>query len=428
MPSMRFAPIFSVFVVACLLNLTVFAEDELMAGTHCIDTKTPEAFSESVTTFWSGDGNGFVGSWNSGYAVHWQKTETAGKDAPIQYSAYLSGMKIFGVPAEQIKLEVVAGKLCEIEIMFFNKGDTASRLGFGSESVKSRGEKKDFTEKQWEKCADEIRRILGKFGKARRGKIGSLKLRRSVEIWENGANAFLLDAQENEFVRVLVVPSVQLKKLMSSAAERAKGDLRENVVRRPNGDVLVGEIPMVDQGQKGYCVPATIERVLRYYGISELDMHKIAELAETNVGGGTTMPDVVRGVGPVVKKNRLKFATRRMQFAKIRQCVDKGIPMFWCMFAAPDYLNRLRANTLERAAVSDFSAFAKKLKNADKLEIPRNELMRHAHVCLIIGYNSKTKEVCVSDSWGDHTAEQWIAFEDALYVTQKNASLYILEK
>ena len=49
-------------------------------------------------------------------------------------------------------------------------------------------------------------------------------------------------------------------------------------------------------------------------------------------------------------------------------------------------------------------------------------------MCLIIGYNLKTKEICVSDSWGDYAAEQWISFEDALYVSQKNVQLYSLEK
>lgn len=426
---MRLFPIFKICVFACFCGFAalVSANDEAFAR-PCVSVENPEAFSRELGKFWNGDGKAFMDEWNFGNAVRWQETATPGKEALVQYSTYLSGMKVFGVGAEQIKLEEAEGKLREIEIMFFNKGDTASRLGFGSKSSRSRSDKKDFTETLWKSCFDEMRCSLGKLGKSRRGKIGSLKLRRAVEIWENGGNAFLLDAEENEFVRVLVVPQSRLKMLMSSATERAKGNLRENVVRRPNGDVLIGEIPMIDQGQKGYCVPATIERVLRYYGISEPDMYTIADLAGTNVGGGTTMPGVVRGLGPVVKKNHLKFATRKMQFAKIRQCADKGIPMFWCMYAAPEYLNRLQANTALRAETKDFSVYAKKLKEAGTLEIAHGELIKHAHVCLIIGYNLKTKEVCVSDSWGDHAAEQWISLEDALYVSQKNAPLYILEK
>lgn len=423
---MRFFPFFSFVVFFCGLGLQGLAQEQ---ATTAIPVENPMAFSRETAWFWGGNGEAFIGAWNAGErALRWQKTETAGKVPVIHYSAYLSGMKIFGTGAEQIKLEECGGKLREIEIMFFNKGDTASRMGFGTKSTHSSGDKRDFTEALWKDCFERIRKSLSAFGKSRRGKIGSQKLRRSAEIWENGGNAFLLDAEENEFVRVFVVPQGELKQLTSAATERAKGNLRENVVRRSNGDVLVGEIPMIDQGGKGYCVPATIERVLRYYGINELDMHKIADLAGTNVGGGTRINELVRGLSPVVKKNRLKFATRRMQLSKIRQCVDKGVPIFWSMFAAPDYLNRLRANTRERASVQDFTVFAKKLKDAEPLEISKQELIQHAHLCLIIGYNLKTKEVCVSDSWGDHTAEQWIAFDDALYVTQKNAPLYILEK
>ncbi|MBR5621730.1 MAG: C39 family peptidase [Opitutales bacterium] len=424
---MRLRTTCSVLLSACLLAWVAphLSAEELEGGAAFA---SPKAFSRDVTAFWQSDGQDFMALCEVGRASRWQKTDTAGKEAIAKYSAYFSGMKIFGVPVEQLSLELYAGKLCEVEIMFFNKGDTASRMGFGSESTKSRGEKSNFAEALWDDCVAKVRRALSELGKPRRGKIGSLKLRRSVEIWENGTNAFLLDAEKNEFVRVLVVPQTELKKLTASATERAKGNLRENLVRRPNGDVLVGGIPMIDQGQKGYCVPATVERVLRYYGINELDMHKIAELANTNVGGGTTITGVVRGVGPVVKKNRLKFTTRRMQLAKIRQCVDKGIPMFWSMFAIPEYLNRLKANTQARANCPDAAAWSEQLKKQEPFTATREEMVREAHLCLIIGYNLKTKEICVSDSWGDYAAEQWISFEDAFSVSQKNVLLYSLEK
>jgi hypothetical protein len=117
-----------------------------------------------------------------------------------------------------------------------------------------------------------------------------------------------------------------------------------------------------------------------------------------------------------------------MQLAKIRQCVDKGIPMFWSMFAIPEYLNRLKANTQARANCPDAAAWANQLKKQEPFAATREEMIREAHLCLIIGYNLKTKEICVSDSWGDYAAEQWISFEDALSVSQKNVLLYSLEK
>jgi hypothetical protein len=49
-----------------------------------------------------------------------------------------------------------------------------------------------------------------------------------------------------------------------------------HVKRDPvSGDVWLGDVPMVDQGQKGYCVVASAERVMRYYG-SKVDENELA--------------------------------------------------------------------------------------------------------------------------------------------------------
>lgn len=427
MPRFRRMRPVAVFLI-CILGLMTAVYAGGNAGRGSISVETPETFSRDIAAFWDEGGNAFMREWNAGHLLRWQETATAGKDSEVRYSAYLDGLKIFGVSAEHIALKEDGGKLCEIEIMFFNKGDTASRLGFGMQSTKSNREKREFSETAWKDCRTEIRRNLEKSGKPRREKIGSAKLRRSVEIWTCGGNEFLLDAKEGEFVRVFIVPKNRLNRLTDPTPERAKGNLRENVVHRDNGDVLIENIPMVDQGQKGYCVPATIERVLHYYGISEPDMHTIADLAGTDAGGGTLVSQLVRGLSPVVKKNRLSFETFRMQFQKIRQSVDKGVPMLWSMSATPEYMNRLKDNTFERKQAENFDDFATKLKKREPLKVSPRDLSRYAHLCLIIGYNPKTKEICISDSWGEHTAEQWIAFDDAFAVRHKAVPLHVLEK
>ncbi len=45
---------------------------------------------------------------------------------------------------------------------------------------------------------------------------------------------------------------------------------------------------MVDQGEKGYCVVASVERVLRYYGAT-VDQHELAQIANSDAAGGTSM-------------------------------------------------------------------------------------------------------------------------------------------
>ena len=34
------------------------------------------------------------------------------------------------------------------------------------------------------------------------------------------------------------------------------------------------------------------------------------------------------------------------------------------------------------------------------------------HICLIIGYNKKTGEIAISDSWGPRFAERWVPCTD----------------
>ena len=57
--------------------------------------------------------------------------------------------------------------------------------------------------------------------------------------------------------------------------------LKQKVTTRPDGTRIIENVPMVDQGQRGYCAVATTERVMRYYGF-EVDQHLMAQLAQSS--------------------------------------------------------------------------------------------------------------------------------------------------
>ena len=44
-------------------------------------------------------------------------------------------------------------------------------------------------------------------------------------------------------------------------------------------------------------------------------------------------------------------------------------------------------------------------------------------MCMIIGYNEATGELCVSDSWGPQYAERWITMEEANAITQNDLTV-----
>ena len=61
-------------------------------------------------------------------------------------------------------------------------------------------------------------------------------------------------------------------------------DLPKNVTRDDDGNVFIDDIPMVDQGQKGYCVVASVQRLFEYYGIP-CDQHQLAQIAGADPHG-----------------------------------------------------------------------------------------------------------------------------------------------
>lgn len=59
--------------------------------------------------------------------ARWETTLPADEGGRTLHSAYWRGGKIWGIEAEQIKIEEEKGRAVRLEIMFFNKGATTAR-------------------------------------------------------------------------------------------------------------------------------------------------------------------------------------------------------------------------------------------------------------------------------------------------------------
>ena len=59
---------------------------------------------------------------------------------------------------------------------------------------------------------------------------------------------------------------------------------------------------MVDQGQKGYCVPATLARVFAFYGMDGVDQHALAALCDSSADGGTSSNSMEAAMAAICKK------------------------------------------------------------------------------------------------------------------------------
>ncbi len=240
-----------------------------------------------------------------------------------------------------------------------------------------------------------------------------------------------------EYIRLDLAPA---EATAAAAALHPPPAPPDRVLREPGGDVRIIEVPMVDQGPKGYCAVAVIERVLRYYG-REFDQHQAAQIAGTGETGTASdrLADAARRIaarfrlnfrvlyesdlaalsedynrrarrvkaepittgrtlyansifprmnGALLREARLdQRADRRRFFEQIREHVDGGAPLIW-------------------SVILGFIA-----------EQPPLPQATGGHLRLIIGYHAERQEILYTDSWGAGHELKRMGAEDAWTIT-----------
>lgn len=255
------------------------------------------------------------------------------------------------------------------------------------------------------------------------------------------------DTFEPGFVRLAVDGPERLasggRRTEAGAAKGTK-KIADNVVRDPRGDVFIDNVPMVDQGQKGYCAVAASERVLRYYGV-DVDEHEIAQAAGTSAEEGTStrgMKDSVQAIGrkyklatvvtygdfekpageriaglvkEVANYNKAAKKLRKKEIAEDVYIRREGNMVYYSYRDAdaamdPEVLRDMKVNGAQR---SKFTRFMKDVRDQVNKGIPlfwgvtlgtypepESPQSRGGHIRLIIGYNDRKKEILYTDTWG----------------------------
>jgi hypothetical protein len=263
--------------------------------------------------------------------------------------------------------------------------------------------------------------LTGVLGEAEKQNYGEGEGRRRVRRWDWLGHAFLLSEEDEQYVGLTVVPSEfadQRGKTarISDAAVRER--IRASVERRPHGDVVVTHIPMVDQGPKGYCAPATCERAMRHVGMTA-DMYLLAVAGGTGLGGGVSVERMLQAVGRDIKRKGRSFETfdGPLSLKRITKYLDDGLPVLWVMDSAEAFNELANARTKERKTVTDWEAWKQKLAADTEGAAIASDGTR-SHCTMIIGYNRETGEIAFSDSWGARFAERWVRLEEAQAVSK----------
>ncbi len=373
----------------------------------------------------------------------------------LRYNARTSKVKLtlFDIPVQEILASVQEGKLAELDISVFNRGDAGDM-------------ERGAFRKLLATLTDKLNEFAGGKSQTQNAVVGAGKVR--SQVWRTERlDAMLrwsMTKDTPEFVSVdLYLPGASPKSLRDSMKTNVgSSELAGNVKIEEDGTHMI-RLPMVDQGAKGYCVAATLERVLRYYG-SDVDQHIIAKLAESDAQRGTSFNkligmletsqtrlgirfkwlyrydgiDKINDIQKLVKDynnqaSRMKLDQSKVDFNNfvfemdrvryldfgtlmkrldfnvfkevrqkeregknfmetVKESIDEGIPLCWGTFIFPK---------VEGGAGSDFGL----------------------HMRIINGYNDKTDSIVYTDSWGANHEKKILPASDAWGITVNLVSL-----
>ncbi len=318
------------------------------------------------------------------------------------------------------------GKTLGLSVVFANKGDCFASAGTAEAHFKAGSVTKDpKVLQQWiERDEANIKETLEKvLGKPRRQNYGQGSSKRKVSRWDWSGHSFLLSVAESDFVS-LAIESVESADARGKPKKVADMHIRRvhraNVENRTNGDAVIRNIPMVDQGPKGYCVPATFERCMRYMEIPA-DMYLLAMAGSTGLGGGTHTPTLVKSVQQEVWAAGRTFdaLSGHPSFREIQRMIDSGVPILWGLHSTETF-NRIANNrTTQRKSINP-KDWKKTVEEESEgiLKRPKPHIQDSRHICIIHGYNKETEEIAFTDSWGERYRERWISAAEAEHFSQ----------
>ncbi len=233
-----------------------------------------------------------------------------------------------------------------------------------------------------------------------------------------------------EFVRLTITPPQRTTSLLLSASNTSQARFSGPThVKRDlsSGDVLIPDVPMVDQGQKGYCAVACTERVMRYFGM-KTDENEVAQVANTGSSGGTSaeaMFDALKKLSArlhvrIHPLEQMEVKQYESLISEYNRCARHDgaplLPEHSHMIDVPSLFRAMKPEVLLEARTKN-KAELTRFEHAVETQIdqgipvvwsvmlglfpePGVPQSGGGHMRLIIGYNNKTQEILFSDSWG----------------------------
>lgn len=348
-------------------------------------------------------------------------------DAKDSSRSAMRGMTFAGCPVVECIARFAGGKITTLTASFYTRGDTGEISKPEYEALVKR--------------SSDALTSLTRIQPQARGKDSQNAVKAEGLVWHTARTTLLLEYAINkevtpqaihyrpEFVRVEL--SASSKRTQQTREDSSfKLDPKSRVRHLPGGDVRIDGIPMVDQGEKGYCIVASAERVLRYYGM-RVDQNELAQLASSDSRSGTSFRAAMEGlkkagvrmhfrvrVTDELEERELDAFFKEYNKRALKVSPQAVIPPLKGMIDLSELFAKLRPDLLKEAKLSQRAAMGKfqraTIASVDAgqpmiwcvqlglVNVPGESAKQGAggHARLIIGYNSTTNELLYSDSWG----------------------------
>ena len=256
---------------------------------------------------------------------------------------------------------------------------------------------------------------------------------------KNKKNRGISEPFEAEFIRVDLGPDADAIAHGGAGDKVSRKELRSSIQKEEDGTVWLDGVNMVDQGQKGYCVPATLARVFAFYGMDGVDQHALAALCDSSADGGTSSNAMETAMAAICKKFPVKLvtledyqtsmSTMMEPYNKLAKKEGKSqISMMQAPMDVADPEILLKARAGKKAQVKKWLSLVKRHIDSgspvlwsvvlgiykEPVSVPQT---RGGHMRLIIGYNMKEQTIIYSDSWGAGHEKKKISAAEAAAMT-----------
>ena len=344
--------------------------------------------------------------------------------------------KILGCRYFLSSTQGLAGKLVGITILFANKSDASAfatdlerqmrktyshlpRVSMQDQAAMEAAMRDDYS-----LIRQKLNAILGD------GKTATLITssgRETGTLWDWRGHSFFLVMVPREYVSLKILPSSSFGDADVGRTRFAKitQALPNKVRRLPNGDVLIDDIPMIDEGADAtMSAPTSASRLLRYYGL------QADPVALSSAAGSANKKNSASLIGPSLStvlptlNSQLTAVGARVVFVQgatipvIKPYIDRGQPVLWTVYGPGQFKSLLKKRSADRAAVTDWNDWVSNGLGPARAKAQSLPSRGQAHTCLIIGYNENTRELAVSNPWGPAYNIGWITQEEAHYINQ----------